>query len=153
MTIKFLCLPFNQLNVQQLYAILKLRSEVFVVEQNCVYLDLDDVDKQCYHFFALNELGNCIATTRLIPPNVTYEYCSIGRVVTNPKYRKLGLGRQLMQKSIHKSYQLFGSQQTIKIGAQLYLKKFYESFGFVQIGEEYIEDGIPHIHMLLTKQP
>lgn len=153
MPINFLCLSFNELNVQQLYAILRLRSQVFVVQQNCVYLDLDDVDKQAYHFFAVNEDGECVACTRLIPPQIVYDYGSIGRVVTHPNYRKSGLGKQLMQESIRKCYELFGNQQTIKIGAQLYLKKFYESFGFAQIGVGYIEDGIPHIHMLLTKQP
>lgn len=151
MSATFFCLPFAELTVAQLHAILKLRSEVFVVEQNCVFLDIDAVDAKAYHFFALDKEGNCIANARLIPAYVVYNYCSIGRVVTHAAYRKLGLGRQLMKQSIEKCYLLFGENETIKIGAQLYLKEFYSSFGFKQIGEEYIEDGIPHIHMLLTK--
>lgn len=151
MNSSFQCLSFNELNVQQLYAILKLRSQVFVVEQNCVFLDMDDVDQQCYHFFAMSKEGVCLAYTRLIAPKIVYDYCSIGRVVTNPNYRNLGLGKELIKQSIAKCYELFGNHQIIKIGAQLYLKKFYQHFGFEQIGEEYLEDGIPHIHMLLTK--
>ncbi len=143
----WICKHFNDLSPAELYAAVKLRSEVFVVEQNCVYLDADGKDEHCYHLMGYfeNELA---AYARLIPVNFAYKYISIGRVVTSPAHRRLGAGKLLMTQAITQCYELFG-KQTIKIGAQLYLKKFYESFGFKQSGDEYDEDGIPHIPMVL----
>jgi ElaA protein len=120
-----------------------------VVEQNCVFQDADDKDQDSYHLLGYHQ-HKLVAYTRLVPPGVAYQEASIGRVVTSPSVRRTGAGRVLMQESIRNIYQLFGINP-IKIGAQLYLKTFYESFGFVQIGEPYLEDGIPHIYML--KQP
>lgn len=125
---------------------LQLRSEVFVVEQACVFLDADDKDFASYHLLGRNN-NKLVAYTRLVPPGLAYTEPSIGRVVTSPSARGSGAGKELMQQSIHHLYQLFGVQP-IKIGAQLYLKKFYEGFGFQQTGEGYLEDGIPHIHMI-----
>lgn len=139
--------PYNELSTDELYAILRLRSEVFVVEQNCVFLDMDNKDQASYHLcgWAEQELA---AYTRLVPPGVSYpSYPSIGRVVTSPRQRRSGLGRTLMLKSIEETTRLFGTMP-IKIGAQLYLKKFYESVGFVQTSDVYLEDGIDHIEML-----
>lgn len=140
------CKTFADLSSAEIYAILRLRNEVFVVEQNCIFQDADNMDQHCYHL--MGWVGNELAAyTRLVPKGVAYNYPSIGRVVTSPKYRGRAFGKQLMLQSIKKCNELFGVE-TIKIGAQLYLKKFYESLGFVQAGEVYDEDGIDHIHML-----
>lgn len=144
----FTTLPFASLTPDQLYAALRLRSEVFVVEQACVFLDMDDKDQHCYHLLAYQN-NDLVAYTRLVPPGVIYDEPSIGRVVSAPSARGTGAGRSTFQKSIEATEELFGLQP-IKIGAQLYLKSFYENFGFQQIGEGYIEDGIPHIYMLRT---
>jgi len=141
----FTCQPFNELSPLILYKIMKARSEVFVVEQNCVYLDADDKDLKAHHLvlWKNNELA---AYTRLLPPGVSYEETSIGRVLTTSQFRNHGLGKTLMQESIKQCRTLYGNG-AIVIGAQLYLKDFYESFGFIQEGEIYLEDNIPHIHM------
>ena len=146
MQIQWLLKKFEQLSPYQVYAILQLRNEVFVVEQQCVFQDADDKDQQCYHLmgFYNNQL---VAYTRIVPAGIIYGEVSIGRVVTSPAVRRLGAGKQLMQQSIQTAYDLFG-RVAIKIGAQLYLKKFYESFGFNQVSDVYLEDGIEHIYML-----
>jgi ElaA protein len=146
MIITWRCQHFNELSQHELYAILRLRSEVFVVEQNCVFLDMDDKDQQCWHVSGWQN-DQLIAYTRLVPPGLAYPEPSIGRVVTSPAVRKLGTGRKLMQYSIEKIFSIYG-KQSIKIGAQLYLKNFYESLGFSQSGGKYLEDGIEHIEML-----
>jgi ElaA protein len=144
------CKPFDELNPHELYNILRLRSEVFVVEQNCVYLDMDNKDQKCYHVCGMQD-GRLIAYTRLVPKGVSYEHePSIGRVITAPLARRSGAGKELMHYSIQQLRTLWGNQP-IRIGAQLYLKKFYESFGFRQTSEIYLEDGIEHIEMLVPK--
>lgn len=137
---------FELLTPYQLYSILQLRNEVFVVEQNCVFQDADDKDQNSYHLMGFDN-DRLVAYTRLVPPGEIYPEASVGRVVTSPKVRKSGAGRELMKQSIDEVYNLFGIRP-IKIGAQLYLKKFYESLGFQQIGEVYLEDGIEHIYMI-----
>lgn len=145
----FHCLSFEQLSVYQLYNVLALRQEVFAVEQNCVYQDCDGVDLKSWHLMGLNEEGKLQVYARLIPKDISYKgYVSIGRVVTSPAARGTGAGRLLLQKALEETRRLFGDQP-IQIGAQSYLLKFYQSFGFQQIGEEYLEDGIPHWHMIL----
>ena len=138
---------FDALTAAEVYALLKLRSEVFVVEQNCVFLDMDDKDQMCHHL--LGYKGDLLAAyTRIVPMGVSYpDYPSIGRVVTSPQARGGGLGKELMEESIQRLFLLYG-EGPIKIGAQLYLKKFYESLGFVQCGDVYDEDGIDHIPMI-----
>ncbi len=143
------CKKFNELTPTELYAILKLRSEVFVVEQNCVYLDADGKDAQSLHLCGWLNNQLLVAYTRLLPAGISYNEASIGRVVTNSAHRKDGYGKTLMQKSIESVYKHFG-KCPIKIGAQQYLIKFYESFGFQVISEPYLEDGIPHVSMLLN---
>ncbi len=138
---------FNELSVEELYAILQLRSIVFVVEQNCPYLDLDDKDQDAWHFMGWKE-NTLVAYTRLLPPGLAFTECSIGRVVTAPSIRRSGVGRILMNKSIDHCYELFG-KGPIQIGAQRYLETFYQSLGFELRGSPYLEDGIPHIHMIL----
>jgi len=142
---------FTELTVDELYAILRLRSEVFVVEQNCIFLDLDNNDQKAYH--TIGFLGEeVVATTRLFDKNIMYDsYQSIGRVVTAPKHRGLSIGKALMQYSISECERLFG-KGPIKIGAQLYLKKFYNEQGFEQSGEVYIEDEIDHIPMIRAEK-
>ena len=137
---------FEELTSFELYCILQLRNEVFVVEQNCVFQDADNKDQPAYHLAGwLSE--KLIAYSRIIPAGIAYEFTSIGRVVTSPSERRNGLGKLLMQQSIAAITNLFGSVP-IKLGAQLYLKKFYESFGFVQSSDVYLEDGIEHIEMI-----
>jgi ElaA protein len=137
----------DELTSFELYEILKLRSQVFVVEQNCVYLDMDGIDEKSVHLYSINNENIIEAYCRIIPPNIVYKECSIGRVITNPKVRKKGLGKLLMQKAVDQCIIFFGDGK-IKIGAQLYLKKFYEGFGFIQCSNVYDEDGIDHIKMI-----
>lgn len=140
--------PFDQLTQPELYAILRLRSEVFVVEQNCVFLDMDNKDEYCEHIMAWQ--GSLLAAySRIVPAGISYVESSIGRIVTSPAARGSGIGRELLVKSIDCLYTLYGKCD-IRIGAQYYLKNFYTSFGFVQKGEIYLEDGIEHIEMLLS---
>jgi len=139
---------FEELNVNELYALLRLRSEVFVVEQNCVFLDMDDKDQLSYHLLGWKD-ELLVAYTRLVPPGAAYNLPSIGRVVTSPAERRNGLGKLLMKKSIEETRRLFG-HTSIKIGAQVYLKKFYASLGFEPSGDVYLEDGIEHIGMILS---
>lgn len=148
--LSFSCLTFDRLTPYELYEIMALRQEVFVVEQNCPYLDADGKDLQSWHLMGRNEEGKLVAYTRLLPKGLAYEdYVSIGRVVTSPSARGTGAGKILMQHSIEMCRHLFGNQP-IKIGAQSYLLKFYEGFGFHSTGEEYLEDGIPHTKMTLA---
>lgn len=146
MNIVWVCRKFAELSPFELYAALRLRSEVFVVEQNCVFLDMDDRDQFCYHLMG-SQQEQLVAYTRLVPPGVIFTEASIGRVVSSPSARRKGIGKILMQRSIATVCQLFG-RISIKIGAQLYLKSFYESFGFRQISDVYLEDNIPHIYMI-----
>jgi ElaA protein len=147
--ITFTCLPFKSLTVNELYDIMVLRQEVFAVEQNCAYLDADGKDLHGWHLMGRNTEGVLIAYTRLLPKGIAYpEYASIGRVVSSHLVRGQGFGKILMTESIDKMHALFPGE-TIKIGAQSYLLKFYESLGFVSTGEEYLEDGIPHTSMVL----
>jgi ElaA protein len=142
------CKPFAELTAAELYAILQLRNAVFVVEQNCVYQDADNKDQHSYHLMFWEE-ELLIAYTRILPAGISYVESSIGRVVVLPEARKNGTGKRLMETTIKKLFLLFGTIP-IKIGAQLYLKKFYESLGFQQCSHIYLEDGIQHIEMLLT---
>lgn len=139
--------PFHALTAEELYQILKLRSEVFVVEQKCIFLDIDNNDQKAFH--TIGYLAEeVVATTRLFDKNIMYDgYQSIGRVVNATRHRGLGIGKALMQYSIKECERLFG-KGPIKIGAQLYLKKFYNEQGFEQSGDIYLEDEIDHIPMI-----
>jgi ElaA protein len=146
-TIQWTTKKFADLTNNELYAILRLRSEVFVVEQNCAFLDMDNKDQIAYH--TMGWLGSeLVATTRLFNVDQSYQgYQSIGRVVGSPRHRGIGIGKELMNFSIQECEKLFG-KGPIKIGAQLYLKKFYSELGFEQSGEIYFEDLIEHIPMI-----
>ncbi len=140
------CKEFEALTPHELYELLRLRSDVFVVEQNCVFLDLDNKDQKCRHLL-LYDQDKLVAYSRLVPPGLSYtSEMSIGRILTSLEVRGTGIGKVLLDESIAACYELYGNGP-IKIGAQLYAKKFYESFGFVQSGEVYDEDGIDHIEM------
>jgi len=138
--------PFNQLTSFELYAILRLRNEVFVVEQNCVFQDADNKDQNCYHLMLYRQ-EELVAYARLVPAGVTFPEISIGRIVTSPAVRGTGVGKILMQHALEQTYTLLG-QGPIRIGAQLYATGFYESFGFESAGSIYDEDGIDHIEMI-----
>lgn len=140
---------FDELSTQELYQILRLRSEVFVVEQNCVYQDIDNKDQKALHLFGIVE-GEIIAYSRLFKPGDYFEFSSIGRVVVAEKNRDKNFGHELIDQSILEINRRF-NVQNITISAQLYLKKFYESHGFVATSETYLEDDIPHIEMKIRK--
>lgn len=143
---KFKIAAFNELSLEELYKILFLRNEVFIVEQNCVYQDIDNKDSKAIHIMLFKNEA-LVAYARVFKPGDYFKEASIGRVVVSKSKRNLNLGKKLMKKAIsyiNKDLLLF----KIEISAQLYLKKFYESLGFVSIGEEYLEDDIPHIKMI-----
>lgn len=137
---------FEGLKPASLYDILRLRSEVFVVEQQCLFLDLDNLDHHAFHLEGRID-GYLVSSARILPPGIPYEEPSIGRVVSSPAWRRKGTGMALMQKAVEETLGLHGKVD-IKIGAQLYLKKFYEKHGFVQSSDVYMEDSIPHIKMI-----
>ncbi len=143
--IQFKIKRFNEFSLQELYQTLQLRSEVFVVEQNCVYQDIDGKDEKALHLLGIYE-GNIVAYARLFAPGYYFEESAIGRVVINDKYRDRKWGHGLIEAAITGIKEHYNTN-AITISAQLYLKKFYESHGFVQVGEGYLEDDIPHIRM------
>ncbi|WP_201977175.1 GNAT family N-acetyltransferase [Hymenobacter rubidus] len=146
MTIRWHCIAFESFPPLILYDVLRLRSEVFVVEQNCVFQDIDRQDLDAYHLLGYNEAGELAAYARLFDAGKSYEEASIGRVIVARPYRSFGLGRELMRQALLHSDALFGPQPN-KIGAQQHLEAFYNSFGYEQCGPMYLEDGIPHIPM------
>lgn len=135
---------FEDLSNLELYEILRLRAEIFVVEQNCVYQDLDNIDQEAWHVYLKDE-GKIVAYLRVIEKGKRLNEVSIGRVVS--ARRREGLGTKVMLEGIRVAKEKYGASK-IKIGAQAWAKPFYESLGFVQISEPYLEDGIPHIYML-----
>ena len=143
---------FHDLSNLDLYKILCLRNEVFVVEQQCIYQDADGKDLDAVHILCYNEEKNLVSYARIIPPAINQTYPSIGRVITSPNYRKNGYGKSLMTYSISICRNLFSSSKIV-ISAQEYLQKFYENLGFKKVSETYLEDGIPHIKMILTFKP
>ncbi len=148
--VTFKCIRFSELTIDELYAILLLRAVVFVVEQNSAFQDPDGLDPLAWHCIGTDTTGKIVAYTRLFDKEIVYKgYTSIGRVVASPLVRGQQIGQKLMTTSIGYCQQLFGNEP-IKIGAQTYLLRFYESFGFKSTGEEYLEDGIPHTKMVLT---
>ena len=149
MPIRFELKYFTDLSLIELYAILRLRQRVFVLEQQCPFVDSDDLDQQSWHLMCYTEDGTLAAYCRLLPEGIAYPgFASIGRVVSEPDLRKEGYGRILMAKALEHCAELFG-EAPLKIGAQLYLKRFYESYGFIAIGDIYIEDDIEHVHMIM----
>jgi ElaA protein len=139
---------FDQLDLKLLYTILRLRAEVFVVEQDCVYQDLDDKDQPAIHLCGFDDEGRLAAYTRIVSKGISYtDYASIGRVITAPFARGKGIGRPLMRESLRVLFEWYG-EQAVKIGAQAHLQQYYESLGFAGTGDVYDEDGIPHRAMV-----
>ncbi|WP_299156286.1 GNAT family N-acetyltransferase [uncultured Tenacibaculum sp.] len=142
----FIVKTFKELTTSELYEILQLRSEVFVVEQNCVYQDIDGKDQKALHVLGIKK-GKIIAYTRLFNSGEYFDTPSFGRVIIKETERKYGYGHDLIKASIQAVVDNY-NETKITISAQTYLKKFYESHGFIKIGEDYLEDGIPHIKMI-----
>lgn len=141
-------LEYDDLSLDQLYEILRLRQEVFVVEQDCPYLDADNVDQKSIHVLGTMD-DQLIAYSRVIPPNVTFKgYSSIGRIVTKKTQRGKGYGKHIIDYSIALCKEKY-HEMPIKIGAQTYLLEYYQSFGFNRVGETYLEDGIEHQEMVM----
>ena len=146
MEFQFSLKAFTELNPFELYAYLQLRSEVFVVEQNCVYQDLDDKDQQSLHVF-IHHHDKLVACARIVPAALAYPEISIGRVIVAAPYRKKQLGHELMRLCVAQIHSHFGEQK-IMLSAQAHLQDFYKKHNFVPEGATYLEDGIPHIHMI-----
>ncbi len=140
-------LPFEALTNAQLYAILRARAEVFIVEQNCVFQDMDNIDSQSHHLIGWGAPNEVAAYLRVVAPGVKYDEVSIGRVITTAPYRGTGLGREMTKRGVEEASKLY-AQHGLRISAQAYLEKFYNGFGFHTVSEPYDEDGIPHIEML-----
>lgn len=147
--VTFECKAFAELTTRELYAMLALRSEVFIVEQRCVYLDPDGLDLDAHHLFgwSATEPETLVCGVRILGPGVSYAEPSIGRVVTSPRFRGSGVGRVLMQRAMLECARLYPGQG-IQIGAQQYLERFYAGLGFVTVSAPYDEDGILHVKML-----
>tara|TARA_Y200000002_G_scaffold104545_1_gene85234 strand:+ start:803 stop:1246 length:444 start_codon:yes stop_codon:yes gene_type:complete len=139
---------FNELSSQDIYSMLQLRSEIFVVEQNCTYQDIDDKDQSALHLL-LKKNNHLIGYSRIFRPGDYFKQASIGRVLIKKKERKNKYGSLLMELSIKAIKDIF-NEKKIKISAQIYLIGFYKKLGFLPEGEEYLEDGIPHVAMLLN---
>ena len=143
---KFITKLFDQLSLDELYEIIKLREQVFVVEQNCPYLECDGYDKKAVHLYAA--IGAAIAAyTRILPPGLHYQEVSFGRVLVNEKYRRKGFAEKLLKECLNCIEEKY-PKTNIKISAQTYLVEFYRRFGFEIISDEYLEDNIPHVNML-----
>lgn len=148
MSTDFFSHTFSELSAADLYQILRLRTEVFVLEQNCAYQDLDGLDQQTLHLYRKVDSETIVAYARILPPEQCgHDHCSIGRVVVNTDYRKQQLGQALMQFAINTAKQHF-PEFPIKISAQTYLTHFYQNLGFVNTGKFYLEDDIPHQEMI-----
>ncbi|NOH16965.1 GNAT family N-acetyltransferase [Clostridium cochlearium] len=140
---------FEELKCEEIYKILQIRNKIFIVEQKCAYQDCDGRDKKSYHLY-LEDKGEIISYSRILPRKVSYNEVSIGRVLVNKNYRGTGIARKMMIKAINFIEKNLGEKE-IKIQAQCYLINFYKSLGFKEISNEYLEDNIPHIDMLYKK--
>ena len=137
---------FSELTLETLYDIMRLRQEVFILEQNCPYLDADGKDIHSYHLLGYVD-SELVAYLRLVKPGISYDELSFGRILTSKKIRGNGVGKILMEEGIKQSKIIYGNIPN-RISAQKYLKKFYNEFGFKETNKEYLEDGIPHIEMI-----
>lgn len=144
--IEWKCKRFAELNTDELYRIMAIRQEVFVVEQRCHYLDADGKDRQSLHVCGFRD-GELVAYARIVEPGVSYPEVSIGRILTSQKVRGEGVGKELMDRSFQDILEHFG-EVPIRISAQSYLERFYRNLGFSPTGKEYLEDEIPHTEMV-----
>ncbi len=138
---------FNALNTVELYQILKLRTDVFVVEQHCAYPELDDYDMEAQHIFGVSEEGNLVGYARLLAQDTVYTQCSIGRVCVHKNHRGQKIGQQIFEKAVAEADRLYPSEP-LKIQAQTYLEDWYQSFGFKTVTEPYLDFGIAHVDMV-----
>ncbi len=142
------CLAFNELSTDQLFELLKLRQDIFVLEQQCLYPDIDEKDRSSHHLLGYYEnSSNLVAYLRIVCPGMSYREPSLGRVAVAKAIRRNGMGEILVERGVQELRKLYPDTR-IQIGAQYYLKQFYESAGFETSGETYLEDGIPHIDMI-----
>ena len=139
---------FDELTTLELYNFVTLREEIFIVEQQCIFLDADGLDTMSHHLLAYED-SNLIAYLRIVPPNSAYNEVSLGRIVVKQSHRSLGIGKELVKKGIEAIIDIYG-HCTIRIAAQTYLDKFYTMLGFTSIEEPFILDGIPHQYMIIT---
>ena len=139
---------FNQLNTLELYDILKAREEIFIIEQECLYYDIDSKDLDAIHIFAMEE-GQVACYLRILGRGTRYDEVSIGRVITRPAYRRKGYGEQMMKRAIQYVEEVMGESE-IRISAQTYLEKFYGNVGFEVVSDVYLEDGMDHFEMLYS---
>ena len=152
MSVRFDLKHYTDLTLDELYTIMRLRQRVFVLEQKCAFVDCDDLDQQSWHLMSYTADDKLAAYCRLLPEGLSYPgYASIGRVVSEPDLRKSGYGRIIMAEALVRCRDLFGDAP-LKIGAQIYLKNFYESYGFNAVEDIYIEDDIEHIKMIRGHQ-
>jgi len=146
MSCRWNTVAFDDLSNNELYQIMRLRQDIFIIEQNCFYSDLDGLDQTARHMLAWED-GALLAYLRALPPGCSYPQSSLGRIAVADLARGRQLGRELVQRGITHNLQHWPGSD-IQIGAQAHLSQFYSSLGFKTVGQEYIEDGIPHCHML-----
>lgn len=146
MELTYILKPFSDLNLEELYELLRLRSEIFVVEQTCIYQDMDGLDYDYFHVIGKNEDGQLISYARVSPSDEN-ENIKIGRVVVDNNFRGQDLGKELMKKTMELAKENF-IVKSFSLSGQYHLKKFYNDLGFIEKGEQYLEDGIPHIYMI-----
>jgi len=141
---------YDKLTLDELYSIMVIRQEVFIVEQECPYLDADNKDQKCHHVLGTDPQGKLHSYARIVPKGISYEkYYSIGRVITSSAYRDIGEGKRLMQYCISEMKKLYNTGNC-KISAQVHALPFYLNLGFAETGDRYDEDGIPHTAMILS---
>ena len=138
---------FQELSLEEFHDIVALRIQIFIIEQNCPYQEVDGKDKLAHHLFFKNEMDEIIAVTRILPQGISYEEVAIGRVVVHEEYRGTGLGNQLMAESMNFVRDKYGDVP-VRLSAQKHLENYYGNHGFKSTGKEYLEDGIPHVEML-----
>ena len=138
---------FQELSLEVFHDIIALRIQIFIIEQNCPYQEVDGKDKLAHHLFFKNEMDEIIAVTRILPQGISYEEVAIGRVVVHEEYRGTGLGNQLMADSMNFVRDKYG-EVPVRLSAQKHLENYYGNHGFKSTGKEYLEDGIPHVEML-----
>lgn len=147
-TLSWILRPFDRLSGGEIYNVLRLRSRVFVVEQQCLYLDMDDRDQEAFHLLGMQD-GSLVAYARLFAPGAYYREAAIGRIVTAPEVRGTGIGKLLVKESLEIARRLYGDGP-VRIGAQRHLEHFYVGLGFQVAGEPYMEDGILHVEMVFS---